>query len=68
MDFFRQLSDDQFALLGCAGALGAAFTVMAVSYHIGRLVRGDQQTPRIVRIESPTPAGAAAQTRTKRAA
>lgn len=39
MTLLSQMSDDQLALLGCGGALLAAFTVMAVSYHIGRLVR-----------------------------
>lgn len=43
MDMLQNLADDQLALLGCAGALAAAFTVMAVSFHVGRLVRGEQR-------------------------
>ena len=54
MDLIRQLSDDQLALLGCAGALAAAFTIMAVSYHVGRIVRGGVQPQHVMRIESPT--------------
>jgi hypothetical protein len=65
MELFRQLSDDQLALLGCAGALAAAFTVMAVSYHVGRLVRGDQRTQPVLRMES---SASAAQSRIRRAA
>jgi hypothetical protein len=41
LTLLSQMSDDQMALLGCGGALLAAFTVMAVSYHLGRLVRGE---------------------------
>jgi hypothetical protein len=54
MELIRQLSDDQLALLGCAGTLAAAFTIMAVSYHIGRLVRGDQQARRVAPIVTST--------------
>ncbi len=39
MTLLSQLTDDQFALIGCGGALFAAFAVMAVSYHVGVLVR-----------------------------
>jgi hypothetical protein len=69
MDLIRQLNDDQLALLGCAGALAAAFTIMAVSYHIGRLVRGDQQSRRVMPIRSSSPAiSSAAESRPRRAA
>ncbi|REJ72097.1 MAG: hypothetical protein DWQ34_13040 [Planctomycetota bacterium] len=44
MDIVQGISDDQLALLGCAGALLAAFTVMGVSYHVGRLLRGEQSS------------------------
>jgi DNA-binding transcriptional LysR family regulator len=42
---FSQMSDDQAALAGCGVALLASFTVMAVSYHVGRLVRRDAAHP-----------------------
>jgi hypothetical protein len=65
MEFIRQLSDDQLALLGCAGTLAAAFTIMAVSYHIGRLVRGERQAPRVVPLVT---SASAAESRPRRAA
>ena len=39
MTLLSQLTDDQFALVGCGTALLAAFAVMTVSYHVGNLVR-----------------------------
>jgi hypothetical protein len=39
MTLLSQLTDDQFALASCGGALLGAFAVMAVSYHVGVLVR-----------------------------
>jgi hypothetical protein len=39
MTLLSQLTDDQFALLSCGGALLAAFAVMTLSYHVGTLVR-----------------------------
>jgi hypothetical protein len=68
MDLFRQMSDDQLALIGCAGALAAAFTVMAVSYHVGRLVRGDRQEQRVLRLESRRERSAASSSRPRQAA
>jgi hypothetical protein len=35
-ELFKTLSDDQIALLGCAGALALAGTIMSLSYYIGR--------------------------------
>ena len=52
MDMMHHFSDDQLALLGCAGALLAAFTVMAVSFHVGRLVRGESPAQPGLRIRS----------------
>ncbi len=49
MTAWNQFTDDQLALIGCGAALAVAFCVMALSYHVGRFVRGDQgvqQTPR----------------------
>ena len=50
MTLLSQLTDDQFALASCGGALLAAFAVMTVSYHVGVLVRksgsGDMQSSR----------------------
>jgi arginine utilization protein RocB len=43
MELMQQTGDDQLALLGCAGALLVAFTIMAVSHHVGRMVRGDSR-------------------------
>jgi DNA-binding transcriptional LysR family regulator len=43
--FVSQMSDDQAALAGCGVALLASFTMMAVSYHVGRLVRRDSVQP-----------------------
>lgn len=43
MELMQQMGDDQLALMGCAGALLVAFTIMAVSYHVGRMVRGDSR-------------------------
>jgi hypothetical protein len=40
MAFLQNLTDDQTALLGCAGVLLAAFVTMSVSYHVGVIVRG----------------------------
>lgn len=39
MTLLSQLTDDQFALASCGGALLAAFVVMTISYHVGVLVR-----------------------------
>jgi len=36
MEIFRNLTDDQLALLGCAAALVLSGSVMALSYFIGR--------------------------------
>ncbi|MEZ5941880.1 MAG: hypothetical protein R3C18_10835 [Planctomycetaceae bacterium] len=33
MPFDIQLTDDQFALLGCLIAIGASFVLMSLSYH-----------------------------------
>ena len=68
MDLIRQMSDDQLALVGCAGALAAAFTVMAISYHLGRVVRGGQSAKPSVRIVAGTSEQSAAPVRTRRAA
>jgi hypothetical protein len=35
MDFLKGLSDDQFALLGCAVALVSTGSLMTLSYFIG---------------------------------
>ena len=67
MGLMQQMSDDQLALMGCAGALLVAFTIMAVSYHVGRLVRGESR-----RIDAPQvrtqPQGATADQQQRRAA
>lgn len=42
IDLVRQLSHDQMALLGCAGAFGFALLTLMVSYHANQ---GDSQTP-----------------------
>jgi len=39
MTLLSQLTDDQFALASCGGALLTAFAVMTVSYHVGVLKR-----------------------------
>jgi hypothetical protein len=39
MTLMNHLTDDQLALVGCGGALLAAFLVMTLSYHVGALVR-----------------------------
>lgn len=39
MTWMNQMTDDQLALVGCGGALLAAFLVMTISYHVGALVR-----------------------------
>lgn len=44
MDMMQGMTDDQVALLGCAGALLTAFTVMGLSYHVGRLLRREHAT------------------------
>ncbi|MFO1094127.1 MAG: hypothetical protein U0992_12570 [Planctomycetaceae bacterium] len=44
MSFFQNLSDNNAAVLGCAGLLLTAFTLMSVSYHIGVIVRGGRTT------------------------
>jgi len=44
MAFLQNLTDDQTALLGCAGALLAAFITMSLSYHVGNAVRGGHTT------------------------
>jgi hypothetical protein len=35
MDFVRSLSDDQFALLGCAVALVCTGSLMTLTYYLG---------------------------------
>jgi hypothetical protein len=40
MAFLQNLTDDQTAMLGCAGVLLAAFVMMSLSYHVGNAVRG----------------------------
>jgi len=36
MDMLSHLTDDQIALLGCAGALILSGTAMSLSYYVGR--------------------------------
>jgi hypothetical protein len=36
LELWKSLSDDQIALVGCAGALLLTGTVMSLSYYIGR--------------------------------
>jgi len=36
MDIFSNLTDDQFALIGCAAALISSGGLMVVSHYIGR--------------------------------
>ncbi|QDU38314.1 hypothetical protein Mal4_26410 [Maioricimonas rarisocia] len=47
MAFLQNLSDDQIAILGCCGALAVSFGLMMVSYHFGRIVRGEHATERV---------------------
>lgn len=55
MEIFRNLTDDQLALLGCAAALVLSGTVMALSYFIGRARRhSGSQTGRGRDIISPS--------------
>ena len=42
MGFLQNLTDDQTAILGCAVALLAAFTVMCMSARLGSATRGVQ--------------------------
>jgi len=42
MEIFRNLTDDQLALLGCVVALVFSGTVMALSHFIGRARREDR--------------------------
>jgi hypothetical protein len=42
MAFLQNLTDDQTAMLGCAGVLLAAFVMMSLSYHVGNAVRGNK--------------------------
>ncbi len=42
MNMFNQLSDNELAVLGCLGALLASVALMTISYHVGRLVQGDE--------------------------
>jgi hypothetical protein len=44
MAFLQNLTDDQTAMLGCAGALLAAFVMMSLSFHVGNAVRGSRST------------------------
>ena len=60
MTFFQNLTDDQTAMLGCAGLLLAAFVTMSVSYHVGVIVRG-ARTPQ-ARTAAERPVTAASQT------
>jgi hypothetical protein len=63
MTLLNQLTDDQIALVSCAGALVGAFAVMIVSYHVGALVRRSGSTSRESRapdIARPISTGAAA--------
>jgi len=46
MAYLQNLSDDQIAILGCCGALAISFGVMTISFHIGRLVRGEKSSDR----------------------
>jgi hypothetical protein len=57
MTWMNQLTDDQLALVGCGGALLAAFLVMTISYHVGALVR-----PTGARHTEPVAPGAAVRT------
>lgn len=50
MQIFSQLTDDQFALLGCAVALIVTGTMMSLSYYIGQSRRQqDRQTTRTLK-------------------
>lgn len=49
MDIFRNASDDQIALMGCAVALLLSGGLMYVSYFVGRL-RQPQETQEPIRL------------------
>ena len=51
MQFFSQLTDDQFALLGCAVALIVTGTMMSLSYYIGQA--NQRRTPKTTRTLKP---------------
>lgn len=53
MDFLQNLTDDQTAILGCAGLLFAAFVTMSVSYHVGVIVRGGRASQTSAAAERP---------------
>jgi hypothetical protein len=42
MDFFNTLSDDQFALIGCAVAFCLFGGLMSLSYYVGSHGRSDE--------------------------
>ncbi len=43
MDLFSNMSDDQIALLGCAGAFCVASLLMIVSYYAGQRNQRDSE-------------------------
>ena len=54
MDLFTNLTDDQFALLGCFGAIIASATVMSLSYFVGparKAQRVARQLPHVERMK-----------------
>ena len=63
LEIMQRLSDDQMAVLGCLGALGAATVMLMISFHTN---------PKNRRVESNrtlrTPAKAVSQEETKRRA
>lgn len=44
-EFLNQLNDNQVALLGCAGAVGASLLLLTISYHgqNGQRIAGQEQ-------------------------
>lgn len=53
MDLFRNLSDDQTALLGCLAALVLSGLVMSLSVYIGRARRHGAVIAEPVRFDAP---------------
>lgn len=45
MEFLNGLTDDQTALVGCAGALIVCGTIMSLSYYVGRFFQRSQHSP-----------------------
>ncbi|MDA1013438.1 MAG: hypothetical protein O3A00_03170 [Planctomycetota bacterium] len=61
MDIFSQLTDDQFALIGCGFAFAVCGGLLSLSYHFGQVSRHQNEQPQTLSFPETAPAAASDQ-------